>query len=95
MSEKITVKLSKPFENSQGTLVSELEIREPNFKDLRMHGLPVGTDGTVDFEKASKLLEALTGIQRPYLDKLNMKDSMAAVKAMVKQFKLTEEDAKN
>lgn len=89
-----TIKLSTPIKAGDKT-ITELEIREPNLRDLRLHGLPVNKDGQVDFNKAANLLESTTGVQKPYLDLLTTKDSLAAVKALSEYFAdADEEDAK-
>lgn len=82
MSDKKTITLSKPLKSTNGDPITKLELRAPTFGDIRRHGFPVDGSGQFDPGRAGPLLEALSATQLPILDKMAIKDMMAAMKAL-------------
>ena len=73
-----TIQLTKAIDDGK---ITELTIAEPTFKQLQKHGLPFDGKG-IDFAKAADLLEACTGVQKPFLDQMSAKDSLKAITAL-------------
>ena len=71
-----TIKLTTPIQEGK---IKEITLRAPKLKDLRKHGLPFDKDGQIDFDKAGPLLESLSGVPLPFLDDLEMKDSLLLI----------------
>ncbi|MFG6500146.1 phage tail assembly protein [Sulfitobacter sp. 1A15106] len=73
-----TIKLSKPINEGK---IKELTLAEPTFGQLKRCGIPF-SKGEFDFAKAGPLLEAISGVQEPFLDQMCAKDSMKVIEAM-------------
>jgi len=71
------VPLSHPVANDDGEIVSELTVREPTGKDIRLCGYPLNVmDGSGSFVEAkmSKMIAALAGIYPMTVDSLPLAD---------------------
>lgn len=89
---EVKIKLKEPIDEGK---IAEITVKEPTFRQLAKHGLPFDKEKGINFEAAGGLLEACTGIQRPYIDMLCMRDALAVAGALGDFITADEETVKN
>jgi len=86
MSGDRTFKLSKPIKNTDGKVVEVLTIKEPEASHLMRHGMPVDGDGNINFKVSMDMLQDLTGIHLPALQKMSWPDTLGVVGVLASYF---------
>ena len=89
------LKLKKPLTDGSGKAITELKITEPTAEHLINFGFPVTPDGKPDVKAAFNILEAVTGVQLPYLRQMGWADTLNAIAEITSYLGVDEEAAKN